>query len=600
MTPAGLLLFAILLVAIVVFMSEKLRPDVVAILVMLSLGLTGLVTPRQVFSGFSSSAVILIIAVSILTGGLFRAGVSAVIGRWLVRAAGESELRMSVLVMGVATGLSLFMNNIASAAVIMPAVMDASRRTRISPSKLLLPMALATQLGGMATLFTTASIVASAVLQTDGLRGLGVFDFAGVGGVAALLGLLYMIFIGRRALPDRAPAGDLAQQHQARVDLVAAYELPGRLHAIHLEPGSPLIGQSLAQTGIGSQLGLTVLAIERGGRSLKAPSAGETVQDGDVLLMGGNPERAAALASLGVRISPAVDREMLAAADTVLVEVLVAPRARVIGQTLRQVDFRSKYGLSVVAMWHGGRLHRTGVGDLPLRGSETLLVYGPRERLAVLQTDADWVVLATADAHVLRPAKMRLALAILAVSLVAAVASSWPTAAVLFLGALAMVLTGCLTMDEAYQAIEWRSVFLVGSMLPVGLAFSATGAARLLGDAITHSLGAGGPLAVVAGLFLATAALNQFIPGGSAVPAVLVPIGIAAAQGMGSNPRAFALVIAVATGTSMLTPFAHPVNVMVMGPGGYTFWDYVRAGLPLVITTLVAVLVTLPLFWGVR
>jgi di/tricarboxylate transporter len=333
---------------------------------------------------------------------------------------------------------------------------------------------------------------------------------------------------------------------------------------------------------------------------LRAPAAGETLQRGDVLLVGGQAERAAALASLGVRITPAVDREMLAAADTVLVEVLVAPRSRVIGQTLRQVDFRSKYGLSVVAMWHGGRLHRTGVGDLPLRGSETLLVYGPRERLAVLQADADWVVLATDDASVLRPAKMRLALGILGVSLLAAVVSSWPTAAVLFLGALAMVLTGCLTMDEAYQAIEWRSVFLVGSMLPVGLAFSATGAARLLGDAITHSLGAAGPLAVVAGLFLATAALNQFIPGGSAVPAVLVPIAIAAAQGMGSNPRAFALVIAVATGTSMLTPFAHPVNVMVMGPGGYTFRDYLRAGLPLVITTLVAVLVMLPLIWGVR
>ncbi len=251
-------------------------------------------------------------------------------------------------------------------------------------------------------------------------------------------------------------------------------------------------------------------------------------------------------------------------------------------------------------MWHGGRLHRTGVGELALRGSETLLVYGPREKLNVLRADEDWIVLATDDTTPVRPAKMGLALAILAAALVAAVVSPWPTAPVLFLGALAMVLTGCLTMDEAYQAIEWRSVFLVGSMLPVGLALSSTGAAKLLGDAITQSLGAAGPLAVVAGLFLVTMALNQFIPGGSAVPAVLVPIGIAAAQGLGSDPRAFALVIAVATGTSMLTPFAHPVNVMVMGPGGYTFRDYVRTGLPLVVTTLIAVLVTLPLFWGVH
>ncbi|MBP7691655.1 MAG: hypothetical protein KA764_07045 [Anaerolineales bacterium] len=335
MTAASLLLFVILLVAIVVFMSEKLRADVVAILVMLSLGLTGLVTPRQAFSGLSSSAVILIIAVSILTGGLFRTGVSAVIGRWLVRAAGNSELRMSALVMAAAAGLSLFMNNIASAAVIMPAVMDASRRTRISPSKLLLPMALATQLGGMATLFTTASIVASGVLQTAGLPGLGVFDFAAVGGSAAVLGYLYLLFIGRRSLPDHAPAEDLAQQHQARADLVTAYQLPERLHALYLEPASGLIGQTLAQTGIGSQLGLTVLAIERGGRSLAAPAAGETLQRGDVLLVGGHADRAATLANLGVRITPAVDWELQTAPDTTLVEVLVAPRARVIGQTLR-------------------------------------------------------------------------------------------------------------------------------------------------------------------------------------------------------------------------------------------------------------------------
>lgn len=600
MTSGAVVLFAILAIAIVVFISERLRADVVAILVMLSLGLTGLVAPRQVFSGLSSSAVILIIAVSILTGGLFRTGVSAVIGRWLVRTAGSSELRMTAFVMAAAAGLSLFMNNIASAAVIMPAVMDASRRTGLKPSKLLLPMALATQLGGMATLFTTASIVASGVLQTAGLPPLGMFDFAAVGGSAALLGYAYILIVGRRALPELSPIADVVAQQTRATRPSDRYQLGQRLSAVRVEPGSGLIGQSLTQTHIGSRLGLAVLALDRDGRRQPTPPGEERLKVGDVLIVSGHADRVAALTLLGARLLPAAETDLPATADATFAEILVAPRSRVLGTSLRGLNFRSRHGLTVVAMWHAGRLRRTDLGDVSLRGSETLLVYGPREKLDRLRADPDWVVLAVDERGALRPRKMWLALIILALSLGAAVATTWPTSVVLFVGALAMVLTGCLTMEDAYQSIEWRSVFLVGSMLPVGLALSTTGAAAQLGDLITHSLGAAGPLAVVAGLFGLTALLNQFIPGGSAVPAVLVPIAIAAAHSLGVDPRAFALVVAVATGTSMATPFAHPVNVMVMGPGGYTFGDYVRMGLPLILTTLGAVLITLPVYWGIR
>ena len=600
MNGSAVLLLAILTVAIVVFISERLRADVVAILVMLSLGLTGLVPANRIFSGLSSSAVILIIAVSILTGGLFRTGVSGAIGRWLVRAAGDSEMRMTALVMAAAAGLSLFMNNIASAAVIMPAVMDASRRTRIRPSRLLLPMALATQLGGMATLFTTASIVASGVLQSAGLQPLGVFDFAAVGGTAALFGFLYVLLIGRRSLPDRSPAAELVELQRQDSGLTQGYRLEQRLSAVQIDAGSALIGKSLGQLQVGNRFGLTILALERTGRRLPMPAAKERLKAGDVLTIGGRADRVESLAGLGAKILPAAESDLPATADAAFSEILVAPRSRAIGQTLRQMDFRGRYGLTVVALWHAGQLRRTDIGDLVIRGSETLLIYGPREKLDLLRTDSDWVVLATDERGAQRPGKMRLALVILALSLTAAVVTNWPTSVVLFIGALAMVLTGCLTMEDAYQSIEWRSVFLVGSMLPVGLALSTTGAAKQMGDLITQGLGAAGPLAVVAGLFMVTMVLNQFIPGGSAVPAVLVPIGIAAAQALGSDPRAFALVVAVATGTSMLTPFAHPVNVMVMGPGGYRFGDYFRAGLPVVITTLVAILITLPIVWGVR
>jgi di/tricarboxylate transporter len=282
-----------------------------------------------------------------------------------------------------------------------------------------------------------------------------------------------------------------------------------------------------------------------------------------------------------------------------LLEVLVAPRSEVIGKTLKQDKFRSKYGLNVVALWQGDRVYRTDVGDIVLRGGEALLVHGPRAKIDLLRTDPDWVVLRVDGTEAFRPRKMWVALPILAISLVAAALSIWPISIVMFTGALAIVLTGCLTMDEAYQAVEWQAVFLVAGMLPVGIALTNTGAAKMVGDAVISLLGGSGPLAVIGGLFLVAMTFEQFIPGGSAVPAVMAPIAVAAAQSLHSDPRAFALVIAIATGTSTMTPFAHPVNVLVLGPGSYHFRDYVRAGLPLVLITFVVVMVALPIFWSI-
>jgi len=245
--PIALLLL-IIVASVILFLSEKLRPDLIALLVVMALGVTGLLSTRDAFSGFSNPSVILIIAVFILTGGLFRTGVSAVIGRWLIRAAGDHENRLIALVVLAAAGLSLFMNNIASAAVIMPAVMDATRRTKINASKILLPMAMATLLSGMATLFTTSNIVASGVLVSLGLPGFGIFDFLTVGGVVAVAGLAYLILFSRRVLPVRAPAVALDGPEQAMEPLTQVYRLEERLQAVQLRPTSPL-GVAVAGPG---------------------------------------------------------------------------------------------------------------------------------------------------------------------------------------------------------------------------------------------------------------------------------------------------------------------------------------------------------------
>jgi len=600
MTPAIIALLSILVIAGTIFVSEKLRPDLTALLVLLALGITGLVTPQQAFSGLSSSSVILLLAVFVMTGALFRTGVSSVIGHGLVRAAGKSEVRLIALVSIAAAGLSLLMNNIASAAVLMPAVMDATRRTRVSPSKVLLPMAFATQLGGMATLFTTSNLVTSGVLQNAGLPGFGLFDFLTVGGLAALAGLVYLIALGRRSLPNRRPIEELELQEKKREDLLSLYQIKERLFEVRPKPGSVLIGRALADTGIGDQLGLTVIAIERNSHFLLAPAANTVIHKHDILLIEGRQEVACKLIEWGTQVEPIARWPAnMTSKDVELLEVLVAPRSRAIGQTLKQLQFRAKYGLNVVALWRGDRAYRTAFSEFELQGGEALLVHGPSERFKLLQDDADWIVLRLNGGDPAQVRKMPLALLILAVSITAVAVSAWPASFVLFIGALAMILTGCLSMDEAYQAIDWRSVFLVAGMLPVGIALANTGAAKLLGNTITQLTVGLGPMAVVAGLFIITTILNQFIPGGSAVPAVLTPIAIEAARNVGSDPRAFALVVAIATGTSMLTPFAHPVNVLVMGPGGYHFRDFLRLGLPVVIIIFVVVMIALPLFWHV-
>ena len=600
MTPAILILLLIVAGATALFLSEKLRPDLVAMLVMLSLGVTGLLTAREAFSGLSNPSVILIIAVFIVTGALFRTGVSAIIGHWLVRAAGRSEARLTALVVLAAGGLSLFMNNIASAAVIMPAVMDATRQTRLSPSKVLLPMAFATQLAGMATLLTTANIVTSGVLVSLGLPGFGLFDFLTVGGPAALAGLVYLAWAAGRVLPARLTAADLEPAAAATTPLAERYQLNERLQAARVQPASPLVGRPLAQTRLREQLGAVVIGIERHAHLRLSPTPRQRLQAGDLLLLEARALEPAALHSLGLELAPAADwGSRLSAGEVDLVEVLVGPRSAYLGRTLRDIQFRSKFDLTVVALLQGDRIYRAAAAEVPLRGGEALLVHGPRAKLNLLRLDPDWIVLSLTPRDERRPRKLWLALGLLLATLVASALSPWPVGAVFLVGALAMVLTGCLTMDEAYASVEWRSVFLVAGMLPVGLALAKTGAAELLGRSLVGLLGQQGPLTAAAGLFIVTAVLNQFIPGGSAVPVVLTPIAISAARGLGADPRAFALVIAVATGTSLLTPFAHPVNVLVMGPGGYTSRDYLRFGLPVVALTFVVVLVCLHVFWGV-
>jgi len=595
-TPIAALL-SILLVAIVLMATERLRADVVALLVAIALTLTGLIQPTDTFSGFSRSAVVTIMAIFVLTGGLARTGVTRAAGRALLRIAGSSEVRLVAVTMLGGAAFSLFMNNIAAAAMLLPGVMDAARRARISPSKLLMPLAFATILGGMATLLTTANILVSTALRDSGLNAFRLLDFAPVGVPIVVAGTLYIVLAGRRLLPERHPLEQLGLVRHLRAELTELYSLQERLSEVRVHADSPLVGKCIGESGIGEKLGLSIMAIIRNTHVLLAPKPDQGLHANDLLVVAGRMERVLQLAELGVRLESELSWHGDLWSDEVgLVEVLVAPRSRSVGQTLRELHFREKFGLTAVALWREGRSIRTDLGKLPLRFGDALLLHGPRDRVRVLQREADFIVLQQGDDDNVRPRKMWWALGIMLVALGLAAANVLPIAEAAMAGALTMVLTGCLTMDEAYQAIEWRAIFLIAGMLPVSIAMNSTGAAEYIGQWLVGGLAPWGPLALMAGLFLVTMLLTQLMPG-QVTAVVLAPIAISAARKFGMNPYALAMAVALGTSMAFLTPLGHPVNILVMGTGGYKFGDYFKVGAPMSVLLFLIVLLLLPVFW---
>jgi di/tricarboxylate transporter len=590
-----ILTFVILGLSIALFLSERLRPDLVALLVLVALGTSGVLTSEETFSGFSRSAVITILAIFILAAGLERTGVSRQVGQLLIRVAGRKEGRLVVAVMLAGAFLSLFMNNIAAASVLLPAASGAARRSGVSPARLLLPLAFGTILGGMATLFTTTNIVVGSLLPDHGLAGYGVFDFAPFGLPIVALGVLYMAVWGRLKLPAQSPAEKLADLERREKDLAAVYHLEERVRRAGVPARSPLIGKTLEGSGLRQSYGLSVLAIERGGRMIPAPPPDSVVQEEDILFLNGEPRGPAG--ELEVLPAKNFRESEIESAVIGIFEAVLSPRSRLIGQTLRDCHFRDRYGMNVIAIWRAGKPLRRGLSDLPLELGDGLLLQGGRGLLPRLRNDSDLILLGGDEEARLVTGKSPLALGIMLVTLGLAAWGRLPVGEVMLGGALAMVLSGVLNMDQAYQAIEWKSVFLVAGMLPMGIAMTKSGAAALLTRWLLAALGGAGAVPLFAGLVLLAALLTQAM-NGAAVAAIVAPVAIQTAQQVGADPRAMAMGVALATSLAFLTPLGHPVNILVMGPGGYTFRDYLRVGLPLFLLTGGLIVALVPLIWG--
>jgi di/tricarboxylate transporter len=598
MTLPIALVLALVVTAAVLLISDRLRPDLVALLVLVILGLTGLVAPADLFSGFSRSAVITILALYIITAGLERTGATRGLGQQLSRLAGASEARAVVVVMVATAALSLMMNTVAAAAVLLPATVGLARQAGLRPSRLLMPLSFGALLGGMATLFTTANLLASAALVDHGLRAFSVLDFLPTGLPLAVAGILYVALIGRRLLPRRQIGGQEGPLRPTGT-LAESYGMAQAISGAYVKPGSAMAGLSLAEGQWGERLALNVVGISRGGNVDLAPPRSEEVLEGDIVLFTGICDQPD-LDRYGLVLTQAPEfKGSLASERVSLVEVTLAPRSGFAGKTLRELHFRDKYDLTVLALWREGQTLRDALGDIPLRFGDALLLQGRRAKIELLRDEPALLVLEEDIGTRDLSRRAWVAIALTTAAFLLAALNVLPIAESAFSAAVLMVLFGCLDMNDAYHAIEWRSIFLIAGMLPLGLALASTGAAALVGNGLVAALGALGPLAVAAGLYWSATLLTQVISG-QVTPVVLAPIAIAAAQQLGADPRGIVMAVAMGCSTAFLTPISHSANLLVMGPGGYRFKDYARVGLPLTLILFVVLMPVLWLVWGIR
>lgn len=587
--PAGWqigVVLALLVVAVVIFANENIPVDLSTLVLLLVLIGTGVLTAREAFAGFSSDIIIMLASIFILSGALQETGVLDVLGARMLKIATGGENRLLVVLTTVIGGLSAFMNNTVVTAMFVGPVMGVAQRAKLSPSKLLIPMAYASILGGTCTLIgTSTNIAVSNFIVAQNLLPVGLFEITPIGLILIAVGIVYLVVVARRLLPAN-PEESLTED----------FEIRNYLSEIVVMRGSQLVGQKVFQSDL-SKLNFRVLKIVRGNLTL-TPHSDTVIAQGDVLMVTGKVENLMKVKNtegIEIKADLRLGDQDLQSDDLKVAEALVTPQSALVGRTLREANFQQEQGLVVLAIYRRGRSLREQLGTIKLKVGDLLLVQGHKERLQSVKRNRGLAVLQEFGSSVLRPHKGYYVAGFFVAAMALGGFELVPVSLAFLGAAIATLLCRCVPVERTYQYIDWRLLVLIGGMTAFGTAMVKTGAAELLANGIVSVLEPFGIMAILAGFVILTIILTQPMSNAAAALVVL-PVALHTARMLGANERTFAIGIMLGASVSLITPF-EPSCILVYGPGKYCFRDFVKTGAPLTAILTAIVLLLVPVFW---
>ncbi|CAH3410361.1 Sodium-dependent dicarboxylate transporter SdcS, partial [Klebsiella pneumoniae] len=599
---------SLLAIAVVLFATGKVRMDAIALMVIVAFVLSGTLTLNEAFSGFSDPNVILIAALFIIGDGLVRTGVATKMGAWLVSVAGNSETKMLIYLMLTVAGLGAFMSSTGVVAIFIPVVLSVSARMNTSPSRLMMPLSFAGLISGMMTLVATPpNLVVNSELLREGLHGFSFFSVTPIGLVVLILGIVYMLAMRFMLKTDNGDSARDGRKRSTFRDLIREYHLTGRARRLAIRPGSPMIGQRLDDLKLRERYCANVIGVERWRRFRRVIVNVNGVSEfraRDVLLIDMSASDVDLRQFCGEQmLEPMVLRgEYFAdqALDVGMAEVALIPDSEMIGKTVREIAFRTRFGLNIVGMKRDGKAMDGSVVDEPLQLGDILLVVGNWRQIALLaKRGRDFVVLnMPVEVDDASPAHSQAPHAIFCLVLMVALmlTDEIPNPIAAIIACLLMGKFRCINAESAYKAIHWPSIILIVGMMPFALALQKTGGVDLVVKGLMDVAGGEGPYLMLGCLFVMCAAIGLFISN-TATAVLMAPIALAAAKSMGVSPYPFAMVVAMAASAAFMTPVSSPVNTLVLGPGKYSFSDFVKIGVPFTILVMVVCVLLIPVLF---
>lgn len=599
---------SLLAIAVVLFATGKVRMDAIALMVIVAFVLSGTLTLNEAFSGFSDPNVILIAALFIIGDGLVRTGVATKMGAWLVSVAGNSETKMLVYLMLTVAGLGAFMSSTGVVAIFIPVVLSVSARMNTSPSRLMMPLSFAGLISGMMTLVATPpNLVVNSELLREGLHGFSFFSVTPIGLVVLILGIVYMLAVRFMLKTENGESARDGRKRSTFRDLIREYHLTGRARRLAIRPGSPMIGQRLDDLKLRERYCANVIGVERWRRFRRVIVNVNGVSEfraRDVLLIDMSASDVDLRQFCGEQmLEPMVLRgEYFAdqALDVGMAEVSLFPDSEMIGKTVREIAFRTRFGLNIVGMKRDGEAMDGSVVDEPLQLGDILLVVGNWRQIALLaKRGRDFVVLnMPVEVDDASPAHSQAPHAIFCLVLMVALmlTDEIPNPIAAIIACLLMGKFRCINAESAYKAIHWPSIILIVGMMPFALALQKTGGVDLVVKGLMDVAGSEGPYLMLGCLFVMCAAIGLFISN-TATAVLMAPIALAAAKSMGVSPYPFAMVVAMAASAAFMTPVSSPVNTLVLGPGKYSFSDFVKIGVPFTVLVMVVCVLLIPVLF---